>query len=178
MQFIPLTYGTPLLSMSEDFYRWQCHVETQDIILDFITNYHLFQILIFQQDMLTFYGHKENYNLISPPGCSPSYCTVARAAPHLAPFSQTGDVLTASGVHNHILAYSFIKSHNQYHISFLRSNSAFHVFRGAFLFLPMRGGVSNFSRRHLRLCWDCARWLLSLIWLWWCCWSCWRRRMK
>ena len=109
MQFIPLTYGTPLLSMSEDFYRWQCHVETQDIILDFITNYHLFQILIFQQDMLTFYGHKENYNLISPPGCSPSYCTVARAAPHLAPFSQTGDVLTASGGQNDILTYSFIK---------------------------------------------------------------------
>merc|ERR1719264_346821 len=30
-------------------------------------------------------------------GCSPSYCTVARAAPHLAPLSaQTGEVLTAS----------------------------------------------------------------------------------
>ena len=48
MQFIPLTYGTLLLSMSEDFYRWQCHEETQEIILDFITNYHFSQILMLQ----------------------------------------------------------------------------------------------------------------------------------
>ena len=39
--------------MSEDFYRWQCHEQTQEVLLDIITNYHLSQILMPQQDILT-----------------------------------------------------------------------------------------------------------------------------
>ena len=32
----------------QTIYRWQCHEETQEIILDFITNYHFPQILMLQ----------------------------------------------------------------------------------------------------------------------------------